>query len=92
MVNRVFPDGKLMDGAMEMAEELISRAPLALYHSLKILREMKRAAMPVPRNLTRGSLISDYTTLLWKELIKTEDWKEANVALLEKKKPVFKKR
>ena len=92
MVNRVFPDDKLMDGTMKMAEELLSRAPLALYHSLKILREMKRAAMPVPRNLIRSSLISDYTTLPGKELIKTEDWKEANVALLEKKKPVFKKR
>jgi enoyl-CoA hydratase/carnithine racemase len=92
MLNRIFPDDKLMDGTMEMAEEFLSRRPLALYHSLKILREMKRAAIPVPRNLIRGSLISDYTRLLGKELIKTEDWKEANLALLEKREPIFKKR
>lgn len=92
MVNKVVPDVKLMSAAMELAEELLSRAPLALYHQLKILREMKKASIPVPRNLIRSSLISEYTTLLGRELGKTEDWKEANRALLEKKKPIFKKR
>jgi len=92
MVNRVVPDDKLMDATMEMAEELLSRAPLALYHSLKILREMKKASIPVPRNLINGSLINDYPTLLGRELTKSEDWKEATIAVLEKKKPVFKKR
>lgn len=87
MVNRVVPDGKLMDAAHEMAEELLSRPPLALYHALKILREMKKEGTPVPRNL-----ISDYTLRLSRELTETEDWKEAMAALLEKKKPVFKKR
>jgi crotonobetainyl-CoA hydratase len=92
MVNRVVPDDQLNDAAMELAEELLSRAPLALYHSLRILREMKKASIPVPRDLLSGSLISSYTTLLGRELSKTEDWKEANIALLEKKKPVFKKK
>jgi enoyl-CoA hydratase/carnithine racemase len=92
MVNRVVPDDQLVDAAIGMAEELLSRAPLALYHSLRTLREMKKAAIPVPRNLINGSLISDYTLRLGRELIKTEDWKEANSALSEKRKPVFKKR
>jgi enoyl-CoA hydratase/carnithine racemase len=92
MVNKVVPDGQLMDAAMEMAEQLFSMAPLSLYHSLKTLREMKKATIPLPLNLIRSSLISDYTTLLGRELIKTQDWKEASTALLEKRKPVFKKR
>ncbi len=92
MVNRVVPDGRLKDATMEMAEELLSRPPLALYHSLRVLREMKKAAIPLPRNLIEGSLISDYTLRLGRELIRTEDWKEANSAFLEKRKPVFKKR
>jgi enoyl-CoA hydratase/carnithine racemase len=93
MVNKVVPDDQLMVASMELAEELLSSAPLALYHSLRILREMKKASIPVPHSLITGSLISDYTTLLGKELTKTEDWREANMALLEKRKnPVFKKR
>jgi enoyl-CoA hydratase/carnithine racemase len=87
MINRVVPDDKLMDAAMEMAEELLSRVPLALYHALKILRDMKNAAALFPRHL-----IDHYTTELSKGLTRTEDHKEAVAALLEKKKPVYKKR
>ena len=87
MVNKVVPDDRLMDAAMEMAEELLSRPPLALYHALKILRDMKNAATLVPRHL-----INHYTTELSKGLTKTEDYKEAVAAFLEKKKPAFKKR
>jgi (E)-benzylidenesuccinyl-CoA hydratase len=93
MVNRVVPDEQLMDAAMALADELLSRAPLALYHQLRILREMKKAAIPVPRDLLCGSLMSHYTTLLGKELVRSEDWKEANLVLLKRKqKPTFKKR
>lgn len=87
MINKVVPDDKLMDAAMEMAEELLSRPPLALYHALKILRDVKNAATVVPRHL-----IDYYTAELSKGLTRTEDHKEAVAAFLEKKKPVFKKR
>lgn len=87
MINKVVPDDKLMDAAMEMAEELLSRVPLALYHALKILRDMKNAATLFPRHL-----IDHYTTEISKGLTRTEDHKEAVAALLEKKRPVFKKR
>lgn len=87
MVNRIAPDDQLMDVAVEMAEELLTRQPLALYHALKILRDMKNAATIMPRHL-----INHYTTELSKGLKKTEDWKEGVAAFLEKKKPVFKKR
>ncbi len=87
LINKVVPDGQLMGAAMEMAGELLSRPPLALYHALKILRDMKNAATLFPR-----PLIDHYTTELSKGLTKTEDHKEAVAAFLEKKKPVFKKR
>lgn len=92
MVNRVVPDDRLADSAMELADELLSRAPLSLYHQLRILRDMKKASIPAPRNLLTGSLLSEYTKLLGGELRKTEDWKEANLGLLEKRKPTFRKR
>jgi len=70
-----------------MAEELLTRPPLTLYYALKILRDMKNAATVVPRRL-----IDHYTTVLSKDLAQTHDYKEAVAALLEKKKPDFKKR
>ena len=87
MVNRVVPDEKLMSSALEMAEELLTRPPLTLYYALKILRDMKNAATIVPRRL-----IDHYTTVVSKDLAQTHDYKEAVAALLEKKKPDFKKR
>ncbi len=87
MINKVVPDDQLMEAAMEIAEELLSRPPLALYHALKILRDMKNAATLFPRHL-----IDHYTTEISKGLTRTDDHKEAVAAFLEKKKPVFKKR
>jgi enoyl-CoA hydratase/carnithine racemase len=87
MINKVGPDDKLMDAAMEMAEGLLSRVPLALYHALKILRDTKNAAALFPRHL-----INHYTTELSKGLIRTGEHKEGVAAFLEKKKPIFKKR
>jgi len=87
MINRVVPDNKLMEASIEMAEELLTRVPLALYHALRVLRDMKNASTIVPRHM-----IDHYTTVLSKELVDTEDWREATTALFEKRKPVFKKR
>ena len=86
MVNRLVPDIQLMDAANALAEELLSRPPLALHHALKLLRDMKKADVPTPRNL-----LEDYFVQLSKELAKTEDFKESTLALLEKRKPVFKR-
>jgi enoyl-CoA hydratase/carnithine racemase len=87
MINRVVPDGTLMDAALEMADEMLSRVPLALYHALKTLRDMKNGAALVPRKL-----IDHYTTVLSKDLLMTDDFKEATASQLEKRKPVFKRR
>ncbi len=87
MINRVVPDDQLMDQTMELAEELLTRQPLALYHALKLLRDMKNASAVVPR-----SLIDRYATELSKGLMQTEDWKEGTAAFLHKRAPAYKKR
>ncbi len=85
MLNKVVPDGQLMDAAKEMAEELLSRAPLAVYHALRIVREVKKKGIPGPYN-------NEYCTKLSKSLYKTEDGKEAMAAFLGNRKPAFKKK
>lgn len=87
MINRLVPDEKVMDAAIEMAETLLSRPPLVLHNALKILRDLKNAGTIVPR-----SMLNHYSTSLSKELVATEDWKEATAALLEKRKAEFKRR
>jgi E-phenylitaconyl-CoA hydratase len=84
MLNRVVPDDQVLDAARELAEELLSKPPLPLYHGLKILRDMKNGGVTISRNL-----LSQFTTSLSKELAGTDDYKEAVAALLEKKKPTF---
>lgn len=87
MVNRIVPEGQALEAALEMAGELLERTPLALFHALKILRDLKNAGRVVPPRL-----LDHYTTALSKELIRTEDYQEATAAFLERRKPVFKKR
>lgn len=87
MLNRIVPDGEVPDAAMEMADSLLSKPPLALYHALKILRDMKNGGTMISRNL-----LNHFTTSLSKELARTEDYKEAVAALLERKKPTFRRR
>lgn len=85
MINRVAADQQLMEEARTMADTLLSRPPLVLHQALKLLRDLKYAGTVVPRNL-----IDRYTTEISRGFVDTEDWKEANAAILEKKKPCFK--
>lgn len=85
IVNRVAPEEQLWDTAMEMAEDILSRPPQAVYHHLKALREMKRASVPMP-----SQWLHEYSFAVGRSLSHTEDWKEANSALLERRKPEFK--
>jgi E-phenylitaconyl-CoA hydratase len=87
MINRLAPEGQVLEAALELAGELLERTPLALYQALKILRDLKNAGRIVPRRL-----LDQYTTSLSKELARTEDYQEATAAFLEGRKPVFKKR
>jgi enoyl-CoA hydratase/carnithine racemase len=87
MINRIAPDGQVLETALEMAEDLLQKTPLALYHALKILRDLKNGGTVVPRRM-----LDHYTTALSKELTRTEDYQATTAALLKGKKPVFRKR
>jgi hypothetical protein len=54
---------------------------------MQALRDVKNAAIVVPH-----IMIDRYTTMLSKELMKTEDFREATAALPGKKNPSFEKR
>ncbi len=85
MINRVVPDEKLMETVEEIADELLSRVPLALFHALKMLRDIKNSGVVAPR-----SLVDSYTSVLSAALMDTADGQEATRALMEKRRPVFK--
>ncbi|MBI5585231.1 MAG: enoyl-CoA hydratase/isomerase family protein [Deltaproteobacteria bacterium] len=87
LVNRLAPEGRVLEAALEMAGELLEKTPLALYQALKILRDLKNAGRIVPRRL-----LDQYTTSLSRELTRTEDYRETTAAFLEGRKPVFQKR
>ena len=86
MINRIVPENKLMDTAMEMAEELLTRVPLVLLNALKILRDIKNSSAVIPRRM-----LDHYTTLLSSDLLDSEDVREASSAFLEKENLSLKK-
>ncbi|MBI5441084.1 MAG: enoyl-CoA hydratase/isomerase family protein [Deltaproteobacteria bacterium] len=87
VLNRLAPDAGVMDAARELAEGLLSRPPLPLHHGLRILRDIKNGGTTISRNL-----LNHFTTSLSKDLARTEDYKEAVAALLEKRKPTFRRK
>jgi len=83
LVNRVTEDGRVMEAALELADELLSKAPLGVYHGIRLAREQKN---------TEDRLPSEYMVQLQIQLQETEDFHEALSAVREKRKPVFKRR
>jgi enoyl-CoA hydratase/carnithine racemase len=79
----VLPSEQLLPVAMELAREIASKAPLALVYA-------KRAANMVDVMPQRDAyrFEQEFTMIL----SKTEDAREARMAFLEKRKPVFKGR
>ena len=87
MINRLVPDEELLDAALELADQLLSRAPLALHHALKTLRDIKNGGVVAPRRM-----IDSYTTVLSEKLMDTEDGREAIQAMIDKRKPIYRKK
>jgi crotonobetainyl-CoA hydratase len=87
VLNRLVPDDQMLDAAQKLAEALLAKPPLPLYHGLKILRDVKGGGMTISRNL-----LNHFTTSLSKELAQTEDYQAAVAAFLEKKKPTFRRK
>ena len=76
LVNRVYPDDELMDGAMEMAQTIASNAPLAV-HYCKVAMS-RRVDRFVENDL-------DYEAQVFAECFETEDQRNAMTAFLEKR-------
>ena len=81
LVNRVVPVERYLDEALELAQQLASRAPIAL----RIAKEAVNKALETP--LTEGLA---YERRVFYLLFATEDQKEGMSAFLEKRKPEWK--
>ena len=81
IVNKVVPHESLMEETMNLAGKIAAKPPLAV-------RMMKRAVYQAQTSTLRAHL--DYISSQLSLLSETEDHREAAVAFLEKRKPVFK--
>jgi enoyl-CoA hydratase len=81
LVNRVVPVERYLDEALELAQQLAARAPIAL----RIAKEAVNKALETP--LTEGLA---YERRVFYLLFATEDQKEGMSAFLEKRKPEWK--
>ena len=75
LINRVVPHEKLMDAAMELANQIAKMPPL----SIKAIKEI----------VNKGVEGYDYSCQIVTDLQQTEDFKEGTEAFMEKREPVF---
>ena len=81
LIEKVVPDDDLMDAAMELAETIMKKGPLAVVAAKKVLNRTRD--LPLAAGL---ALESD----LWSGLTATEDMKEGARAFIEKRRPEYK--
>jgi len=80
LLEKVVPDGQVMDAAMELAKKIARKGPLGVAAAKKVLNRTRD--LPLADGL---ELESDF----WSNLTATEDMKEGAMAFVEKRKPVF---
>ena len=81
LVNRVVPDGEVLSNALDWAEGLTHRAPLALALT-------KRAFRAAAQEGLKNAMA--FEAMLQRQALATEDCAEGVAALFQKRKPVFK--
>lgn len=81
LVNKVVPDGKTVDEAVEMATRIIANAPIAI--------EMAKDALEMGKDLPLEHAVQ-YSQKNCVTCFSTEDMKEGMKAFLEKRKAAFK--
>lgn len=83
LVNRVTPTAMCLSNALQWAETIAERAPIAMAHTKRAMRQAHhrelRNAIAYEASLQRAAIVSD-------------DCKEGVMALLQKRKPAFKGR
>jgi enoyl-CoA hydratase len=83
LVNRVVPQEELLDAALEIARRIAANPPLGVRSTKEAV--MRSLEMPLAEGMR-------LTTLLYQPNRGTEDAKEAYLARMEKRKPVFRGR
>jgi enoyl-CoA hydratase/carnithine racemase len=86
LINRVVPDGKALDAALDMAQGLISIPPLAAHYNLKLMRDLKRSRMVI------GHRLWDQARSYNRELQGSSDIKESFLSFVEKRAPMYQRR
>ena len=82
-INKVVPQGKLIDEAKELAQKLLSKSSIALYYAKKAFNSGADMSL---------SSAMDIDECYFGKCFSTEDQKEGMKAFVEKRKPVFKNR
>jgi enoyl-CoA hydratase/carnithine racemase len=85
LINRLVPDGKALDAALEMAQGLTNIPPLAVHYNLKLMRDLKRARMVI------GHRLWDQARRYNRELTASHDMKESFQSFVEKRAPVYRR-
>ncbi|MBW1804088.1 MAG: enoyl-CoA hydratase/isomerase family protein, partial [Deltaproteobacteria bacterium] len=100
LVEKVTPDGRVMDAAMELAAKIIKRGPLGVAAAKKVLNRTRDMALQPGLDLesdflnrTRDMALQpglDLESDFWANLTSTKDMKEGATAFIEKRKPEYK--
>jgi len=80
LVEKVVPDGRVMDAARELAKEIACRGPLGVAAAKKVLNRTRDLS------LARGL---ELESELWSGLTATDDMKEGARAFIEKRRPTY---
>ena len=84
LVNRIVPTGKALDGALEIAEEILAVSPTSVRVSMKVMNEADEHASEASAASTPLEFID--------ELLTSEDYLEGPKAFAEKRKPIWRNR
>lgn len=83
LVEKVVPDGQLMDAALDLAKRIAAMGPLGVAAAKKAINRSRDLSIEKGLELERE---------LWADLAATEDMKEGARAFLEKRKPGYRYR
>ena len=82
-VNRLVPDGQALSTALQWAETILERPPLAVEYNLRLARRLRNRRIP--------DEIWNQAKAWQAELARTADLEESFRAFLEKRKPVYRR-
>lgn len=85
LVNRIVPAGKALDGAREIAAEILEVSPTSVRLSMQVMNDADMHASEIGAHRNRDPKILD-------DLFNSEDFLEGPAAFAQKRKPIWKNR